>query len=82
MSEEKNKTLSFVERMKLRAQTEAAKNETVKEFGAAIGVEVCPNCGAGRAKQDGLTKCAYCGFVFIETTLTDGLNVTKEDNSR
>jgi uncharacterized Zn finger protein (UPF0148 family) len=41
----------------------------------------CPNCGAGRAKQDGLTHCAYCGHEFLSVKLTDGIFIKKEDNS-
>jgi hypothetical protein len=42
---------------------------------------VCPNCGAGRSRQDGLTCCAYCGYRFIDTVLSDGIFIKKEDNS-
>jgi uncharacterized Zn finger protein (UPF0148 family) len=42
---------------------------------------VCPNCGAGRAKQDGLTHCAYCGYQFLDVELDDGIYLKKEDNS-
>ncbi|WP_459641268.1 hypothetical protein [Flavobacterium sp. CGRL2] len=46
-----------------------------------MNVRDCPNCGAGRAKQDGVTHCAYCGFEFITVQLTDGVYIKKEDNS-
>lgn len=48
---------------------------------AKMNVRDCPNCGAGRAKQDGVTHCAYCGFEFITVKLTDGVYIKKEDNS-
>jgi uncharacterized Zn finger protein (UPF0148 family) len=81
MSEEK-KILSFVERMKLKAQNQANYGGEIEIKGASIEARDCPNCGAGRAKQDGLTHCAYCQFEFLSVKLTDGLNVKKEDNSK
>jgi uncharacterized Zn finger protein (UPF0148 family) len=48
---------------------------------AKMNAKDCPNCGAGRAKQDGLTHCAYCGFEFLNVKLTDGVYIKKEDNS-
>lgn len=82
MEENKNKTLSFVEQMKLKAQSQKTfgGNSTASE--AKIDATTCPNCGAGRAKMDGLTKCAYCGHEFLKVELTNGLNIKKEDNSR
>jgi hypothetical protein len=80
MSEEK-KILSFVEKMKLRAQTQKNYGGEYEAKDANMDARDCPNCGAARAKQDGLTKCAYCSFEFIDVKLTDGLNIKKEDNS-
>ncbi len=81
MSEEK-KVLSFIEKMKLKAQSQKNYGGEFEEQEATIKAKECPNCGAGRTKEDGLTKCGYCGFEFMTTTLSDGLNITKEDNSR
>lgn len=81
MEENKNKTLSLLERMKQRAQTQKVYGGEIEATEAKMDATVCPNCGAGRAKMDGLTKCSYCGFVFIEHELTDGINIRKEDNS-
>lgn len=81
MEDSNNKTLSLLERMKQRAQSQKAYGGEFKGTEASIDATTCPNCGAGRAKMDGLTKCGYCGFVFIEAELTDGINIKKEDNS-
>lgn len=81
MSEEK-KALSFVEKMKLKAQSQKNYGGETEIKNAEISVRDCPNCGAGRAKQEGLTHCSYCGFAFLSVTLTDGLNIKKEDNSK
>ncbi len=80
--EENNKTLSFLERMKQKAQSQQVYGGECKPVEAKMNVSSCPNCGAGRAKMDGLTKCVYCGFEFISVQLTDGLHITKEDNSK
>jgi uncharacterized Zn finger protein (UPF0148 family) len=81
MSEEK-KELSFVERMKLKAQSQKNYGGETEIQPASIAARDCPNCGAGRARQEGLTHCGYCGFEFMNITLTDGLHIKKEDNSR
>jgi uncharacterized Zn finger protein (UPF0148 family) len=79
---ETNKPLSFVEKMKLKAQNQKSygiDSEVFKE--AKLDAIACPNCGAGRAKQDGLTHCAYCGHEFLAVTLTNGIFITDQDNS-
>jgi uncharacterized Zn finger protein (UPF0148 family) len=80
---EEKKPLSFVEKMKLKAQSQKTygidENNTFKE--AKMDASDCPNCGAGRAKLDGLTHCAYCGHEFLAVQLTDGIFIKKEDNS-
>jgi uncharacterized Zn finger protein (UPF0148 family) len=80
MSDDK-KPLSFVERMKLKALEQKNYGGEIEIKDANMGARDCPNCGAARAKQDGLTKCAYCNFEFIIAPLTDGLHIKKEDNS-
>ena len=80
--ENNNKTLSFVERMKQKAQNQQTFGGNSSAVEARIDATTCPNCGAGRTKTDGLTKCAYCGYEFLKVELSDGLNITKEDNSR
>ncbi|MDR2108739.1 MAG: hypothetical protein LBP28_04695 [Coriobacteriales bacterium] len=75
-----NKTLSFLGSLKKAAsaqKTYLAQEETPP----GMDVALCPNCGAGRAKHDGLTHCAYCGYQFIDTELGDGIYLKKEDNS-
>jgi uncharacterized Zn finger protein (UPF0148 family) len=49
---------------------------------AKAEAKTCPNCGAPRAKQDGLTRCAYCGYTFMDTVLSDGIFLKKADNSQ
>lgn len=82
MEEDKNKILSFVERMKLKAQAQKTFGGNSIASEAKVDITTCPNCGAGKTKIDGLTKCAYCGYEFLKVALTDGLNIKKEDNSR
>lgn len=58
------------------------KREQLVEQQAASSVATCPQCGAGRAKHDGLTACAYCGFAYTHAVLTDGIHIKDTDNSR
>lgn len=74
------KPMSLVARMKQNAL--AQKREAFKEKQADMNTKTCPNCGAGRAKEDGITRCAYCGFEFIGCKLTDGIHITDNDNSK
>jgi hypothetical protein len=48
---------------------------------ASVNARACPGCGAGRAQQDGLTRCGYCGYQFIDQRLTDGIHLSSSDNS-
>lgn len=83
MQEQENQnTISLLEKMKLKAKTQKSYGGPYEEKPANVNATDCPNCGAGRARQDGLTHCAYCGFEFMSLTLTDGINIKKEDNSR
>ena len=79
--EEQKKPLSLIERMKLKAQGQQTYG-TIEQKDACVGAVDCPNCGAGRAKHDGVTKCAYCGFTFTENKLTNGIHITEKDNSK
>jgi uncharacterized Zn finger protein (UPF0148 family) len=77
-----NKSVNFLQNMtniSLKQQNYAQTKEAVE---AKTEAKLCPNCGAPRAKQDGLTHCAYCGYKFIDTTLTDGIYIKKKDNSK
>jgi uncharacterized Zn finger protein (UPF0148 family) len=77
-----DKSVNFLQNMtniSLKQKNYAEADEAVE---AKTEAELCPNCAAPRAKQDGLTHCAYCGYKFIETVLTDGIYIQKEDNSR
>lgn len=78
----KDKELSFIERMKLRATSQKSYGGKSTETDAGTAESSCINCGAGRAKQDGLTHCAYCGHAFIKTTLSDGSYIKMSDNSK
>ncbi|MDR2126167.1 MAG: hypothetical protein LBP63_05000 [Prevotellaceae bacterium] len=76
-----DKSVNFLQNMtniSLKQKNYAETDETLE---AKTEARLCPNCGAPRAKQDGLTHCAYCGYKFIETVLTDGIFLKKEDNS-
>lgn len=74
------KPLSIVARMQQKALQQ--KREAFVEKKAGMNTMTCPNCGAGRAKEDGVTKCAYCGFEFISQKLTDGIHIKESDNSK
>lgn len=80
--EENKKPLSLVERMRLKTQTQQKYGGEFIEEKATIGVTDCQNCGAGRAKSDGLKECAYCGFVFLEKEHTAGIHLNKEKDRR
>ncbi|MDR3346015.1 MAG: hypothetical protein LBS73_02465 [Campylobacteraceae bacterium] len=69
---DKMKSLSLAQKNYSEPKNAAAKTDTT----------TCPNCGAGRIKKDGLTRCAYCGYTFIKADLSDGIYIAKEDNSK
>lgn len=79
--EENKKPLSLLEKMKQKAREQKMYGGEQEDKAAGMKARDCPNCGAGRMQQDGLTHCAYCGFEFLSVTLTDGINIKKEDNS-
>lgn len=78
---EEKKVNSFLNRLKEKAQKQTNYGGEIENTEAKMNAKDCPNCGAGRAKQDGVTHCAYCGFEFLSVKLTDGVYVKKEDNS-
>lgn len=80
MSEDK-KPLSFAEKLRLKNQNQVNYGGATEMKAASMVALDCPNCGAGRAKQDGLTHCAYCSFEFLAVKLSDGLHLKKGDNS-
>lgn len=82
MEQDKRLTLSLIERMKQKAINQKNYGGEYVEEQAKVNVRDCPNCGAGRAKQDGLTHCAYCNFEFLSVVISDGINLKKEDNSK
>jgi uncharacterized Zn finger protein (UPF0148 family) len=78
---EEKKISSFLERLKEKAREQENYGGKSDMQEAKMEVTDCPNCGAGRAKQDGITNCAYCGFEFVSVRLTDGIHLKKTDNS-
>ncbi|MBE8726700.1 hypothetical protein [Flavobacterium hungaricum] len=78
---EEKKVNSFLERLKQKAQNQTNYGGEADMSEARMNAKDCPSCGAGRAKQDGVTHCAYCGFEFLSIKLTDGVYIKKEDNS-
>ena len=79
MSDDKP-TSSFLQRLKQRSASETPYGGQSTATAASMQTRDCPNCGAGRAQQDGLTHCAYCGFEFMSVTLTDGIHIKTKDN--
>ncbi|CEN36227.1 eL43 family ribosomal protein [Capnocytophaga cynodegmi] len=80
---EENKNLSFVEKMKLKTQQQKKYgDDKFQTEQAKLDTQDCPNCGAGRAKHEGITHCAYCGYEFISNKLDEGIYIKKEDNSQ
>ena len=82
MMEENKKPLTLLEKMKQKAMEQKSYGGEFTEEAAKINAKTCPNCGAGRAEQDGITHCAYCSFEFLSVTLSDGIHIKKEDNSK
>lgn len=80
--EESKKPLTLLEKMKQRAKQEKNYGGDFVQKEANINAETCPNCGAGRAKQEGLTHCAYCDFEFLSVKLSDGIHIKSSDNSK
>jgi len=78
---EEKKVNSFLNRLKEKAQNQSNYGGEIESSEAQMNAKDCPNCGAGRAKQDGITHCAYCGFEFLSVKLTNGVYIKKEDNS-
>jgi uncharacterized protein (DUF983 family) len=78
---EDKKVSSFLEQLKKKAKEQEHYGGKTEIAAAAIAARTCPNCGAGRALQDGVTHCAYCGFEFMSVRLTDGVHLKKENNS-
>lgn len=70
---------SLIQKMKKTLQSQ--KREQPRQNAPELNIITCPNCGAGRAKSDGLTHCAYCNFEFIKARITDGIHLKKSDNS-
>mgnify|MGYP000980182591 CR=1 FL=1 len=79
MNTSDNKTLSLVERLKKQA-LEQKREPIITEVSKTTVIQ-CPDCGAARAKSDGLTHCAYCGRQLMDVVLTDGIHIKSQDNS-
>ena len=78
---EEKKVKSYLDKLKEKAAAQENYGGSYETTGAKMEAVDCPNCGAGRAKQDGVTHCAYCGFEFIAVKLTDGVHIKSSDNS-
>ncbi len=76
------KVTSILDKLKSKVQNQEVYGGKALEKEAGLSITDCPNCGAGRAQQDGITHCAYCGHAFIAVKVTDGLHIRKEDNSQ
>jgi len=81
MNDDKPK-LSLIERLKLQSQQQKQLAGDFMNKPSQLDTLDCPNCGAGRAKQDGVTKCAYCNYEFISKKIDDGINLKITDNSK
>lgn len=77
-----NKANSYIDRIRQRAREQASYGGDAPATAASIAVRDCSGCGAARAWADGLTHCAFCGFEFIATTLSDGVHITADQNSQ
>lgn len=78
--EEKQTTKSYLQRLKQQTSTDIPYGGEAQESGPGMGAVNCPSCGAARAKTDGIKRCAYCGYDFLQVDLTDGLFLKKEDS--
>lgn len=79
--EKPKRTSSYIDKLKQQARDQKNYGGELQHEAAKMEVRDCPNCGAGRAYQAGLTACAYCGFSFMDIRLTDGIFIKKENNS-
>lgn len=80
--DQSNNPRSFLDRMKKRAETQRMDHFDTPQVEADMTLSACLNCGAGRAKSDGLTACVYCGYEFLGVELSDGIHLSATDNSR
>ncbi len=80
--EESKKPLSLIEKIKAKAKKQKSYGGDYLGEEAKINTITCSNCGAGRAKEDGLTKCAYCNFEFLAVKISKGINLSESDNSK
>lgn len=76
------KKLSFVERMRQRTLEQENYGGKMEDKVAEMKAQDCPNCGAARAKHDGVTHCTYCGFEFISNKIGGGIYLSEDDNSK
>lgn len=74
-------TRSYLDRLKQQSLLQENYGGEIRYEKAKMQVLDCPECGAGRAFSDGLTRCAYCGFKFMEVSLSDGIHIKKINNA-
>ncbi len=77
--EKKQSTQSYLSRLKKQVVSDTPYGCISEEYAATLDADVCPSCGASRAKEDGIVCCAYCGYEFLTVKPTDGIYLKKED---
>lgn len=80
--EEQKEMSSFIEKLKQKTGSQQSYGGKADPRAAGMDVTDCPNCGARRARQDGITHCVYCGFEFLAIQLGNGLHLGENDNSQ
>lgn len=78
MSSDRQTSLSFLQKLKQKAESQQVYGGEARPETARISAISCQNCGAGRSQQDGLTRCGYCGHEFMAVELTDGIYIKRE----
>lgn len=77
MSDSSEKPQNFLRQLRQKAASQTPYGGVTQEQSAKISAVTCPNCGAPRAREDGLTRCAFCGHEFMGVKLSDGLHLKK-----
>jgi len=77
MSDSPEKPLAFLRQLRQKAASQTPYGGAAQEQAPRISAITCPNCGAPRAKEDGLVRCAYCNHEFMSVVIGDGLHLKK-----
>lgn len=78
MSDSPEKPLAFLRQLRQKAASQTPYGGVTQEQAAKISAVTCPNCGAPRAREDGLTRCAFCNHEFMRVEISDGLHLKKQ----